>query len=669
MEGNVLSVFYFACLCSMSFGYPTYPVDNSVGYGRTFTGIGAISGGGATSKLLRNYPLQQRSEILDYLFKPNFGASLHIFKVEIGGDIQSTEGTEASHMHNSWDENYNRGYEWWMMKEAKMRNPDIQLYALPWGFPGFLKDAYDRPWGNIQSTADYVVKWVNGARVYHNLTMDYIGIWNESPYNITYIKTLRKTLDSAGFTKTKIIASDQNGWDIAGDMNKDAELKNAIYGLGSHYPGTNSTPEAASLNKPLWASEDWGCPDEITGPGCLARTLNQNYVNGHMTTTVIWNLISSYYYGLPWYNSGIMTASEPWSGHYVVPANVWVTAHTTQFTAIGWKYLSHGNGVGKLASGGSYVALMSPDEQDITIIIETLEHDFSICTRPPLAPFDVNDQSALFELKGVLGQKFKYLNTWYSRMAANGMPPTLFQQRNPTKVNNGSVYLYLGRDEVWTLTTLQTGFKGSYPNIPYSRPFPLPYIEDFEDYEVGAEPFNLAQQVGAFEVDEVNGIKFMKQVVLEEPVHWFWCKIDTYNTTLTVIGDYNWKDIRADVSVKLEGQNTTDSVFLSVRTTASGCKANTESGLFLFFFPKERLYVLSADLLRKTVLISGNVTTVTNNWDVISLEARGDHVWGAVNQNILFNITTPISITNGWVGLGSYPYGTAYFDDLHINKV
>ncbi len=22
-------------------------------------------------------------------------------------------------MHNSWDENYQRGYEWWMMTEAK----------------------------------------------------------------------------------------------------------------------------------------------------------------------------------------------------------------------------------------------------------------------------------------------------------------------------------------------------------------------------------------------------------------------------------------------------------------------------------------------------------------------------------------------------------------------
>mmetsp|Transcript_38385 Transcript_38385/g.114986 ORF Transcript_38385/g.114986 Transcript_38385/m.114986 type:complete len:148 (+) Transcript_38385:110-553(+) len=47
----------------------------------TFHGIGAISGGGATSRLLVDYPEPQRSEILDALFKPNFAASLHILKV------------------------------------------------------------------------------------------------------------------------------------------------------------------------------------------------------------------------------------------------------------------------------------------------------------------------------------------------------------------------------------------------------------------------------------------------------------------------------------------------------------------------------------------------------------------------------------------------------------
>lgn len=37
------------------------------------------------------------------------------------------DGTEPSHMHYALDENYFRGYEWWLMKEAKKRNPDIIL--------------------------------------------------------------------------------------------------------------------------------------------------------------------------------------------------------------------------------------------------------------------------------------------------------------------------------------------------------------------------------------------------------------------------------------------------------------------------------------------------------------------------------------------------------------
>uniref|UniRef100_A0A8C5T6X2 Galactocerebrosidase n=1 Tax=Malurus cyaneus samueli TaxID=2593467 RepID=A0A8C5T6X2_9PASS len=74
----------------------TYVLDDMDGLGREFDGIGAVSGGGATSRLLVNYQEPYRSQILDYLFKPNFGASLHILKVEIGGDAQSTG------MHFAW---------------------------------------------------------------------------------------------------------------------------------------------------------------------------------------------------------------------------------------------------------------------------------------------------------------------------------------------------------------------------------------------------------------------------------------------------------------------------------------------------------------------------------------------------------------------------------------
>jgi len=41
-----------------------------------------------TYRLLHDYPEPQRTEVLDWMFKPNFGASFHRIKVEIGGDGQ-----------------------------------------------------------------------------------------------------------------------------------------------------------------------------------------------------------------------------------------------------------------------------------------------------------------------------------------------------------------------------------------------------------------------------------------------------------------------------------------------------------------------------------------------------------------------------------------------------
>ena len=100
---------------------------NGAATGRTFDGVGAISGGGGNSRLLIDYPEPYRSEILDYLFKPGVGANLQILKVEIGGDTNSTDGSESSISHSAGDLNCNRGYEWWLMEQAKARNPNIKL--------------------------------------------------------------------------------------------------------------------------------------------------------------------------------------------------------------------------------------------------------------------------------------------------------------------------------------------------------------------------------------------------------------------------------------------------------------------------------------------------------------------------------------------------------------
>src|SRR5579872_6244961 len=126
--------------------------------GRVFEGIGAVSAG-ASSRLLIDYPEPQRSQILDYLFKPNYGASLQHLKVEIGGDVNSTDGSVPSHMRARSDHDYTRGYEWWLMREARKRNPKIVLDTLAWGAPGWVGG------GNFYSDdmADYVADFIAGA--------------------------------------------------------------------------------------------------------------------------------------------------------------------------------------------------------------------------------------------------------------------------------------------------------------------------------------------------------------------------------------------------------------------------------------------------------------------------------------------------------------------------
>ena len=124
----------------------TYNVSKANGLGRRFDGIGALSAG--ASSALIGYSATGYSQLMDYLFLSGFGASLHILKVEIGGDTQSTDGTEASHMHSTDDENYYRGYEWGLMVEAKRRNPNIILFGLSWGFPAWVGEGKGSPWTN-----------------------------------------------------------------------------------------------------------------------------------------------------------------------------------------------------------------------------------------------------------------------------------------------------------------------------------------------------------------------------------------------------------------------------------------------------------------------------------------------------------------------------------------
>ncbi|XP_004642835.1 galactocerebrosidase [Octodon degus] len=649
-------------LCALLATCGAYVLDDSDGLGREFDGVGAVSGGGATSRLLVNYPEPYRSEILDYLFKPNFGASLQILKVEIGGDGQTTDGTEPSHMHYALDENYFRGYEWWLMKEAKKRNPDIILIGLPWSFPGWLGKGFNWPYVNIQLTAYYVVSWILGAKHYHDLDIDYIGIWNERTFDTSYIKVLRKMLDSQGLQRVKIIASDSLWEPISSFMLRDPELWKVIDVIGAHYPGTRVSRHARMTKKKLWSSEDFSTFNNDVGAGCWGRILNQNYVNGNMTSTIAWNLVASYYEELPYGRCGLMTAQEPWSGHYAVESPVWVSAHTTQFTQPGWYYLQT---VGHLAKGGSYVAL-TDGLGNLTVIVETMSRRHSKCIRPFLPLYNVSAQHATFVLKGSFSE-IPELQLWYTKL---GEPSerVLFKQLDSLWLldSNGTFTLELHEDELWTLTTLSTGRKGNYPPPPKSQPFPHVYKDTFNvDYPFFSEAPNFADQTGVFEYymnpEDRGEHRFtLRQVVNQRPITW----AADASSPISIIGDHHWTNLTISCDVYIETPEK-GGVFIAGRVNKGGLLVRIAQGVFFWIFTNG-LYRVTGDLAGWIVYSSGYVEVKAKQWYTLTLTIKGNLASGKLNGKVLWHNIHVKFPRNGWAAIGTRSFEFAQFDNFHV---
>jgi Glycosyl hydrolase family 59 len=108
----------------------TFITVNGGGGAQVFDGVGAVLGGGGNARYLEEYPVTRRTQILDYLFKPGYGASLQLLKLEIGGDVNSSDGAEPSIEHTAGHVNCGAGYELAIAKQAVAINPYLLLYGL-----------------------------------------------------------------------------------------------------------------------------------------------------------------------------------------------------------------------------------------------------------------------------------------------------------------------------------------------------------------------------------------------------------------------------------------------------------------------------------------------------------------------------------------------------------
>lgn len=614
--------------------------------GRVWEGVGALSAG-ASSRLLCDYPAPQCSEILDYLFKPNFGASLHHLKVEIGGDVNSTDGSEPSHARTREEfehpeaEYFQRGYEWWLMEEARKRNPRILIEALQWGAPGWI--------GNGQfyseDNARFVAAFVKGARQYHGVDVDYVGVRNEVMYDTGYIKLLRKVLDESGLPRVKIVAADlwepETKWSIADAMTKDTELRKAVAAISAHVTSHTSfytTRNAKQLGVPIWDGEVHAYGGDWYAAAHHARQ-NRAYSIGQITKLVSWSLITSYQDFLPVPNSGPMRASTPWSGHYEVQPPVWILAHFTQFTQPGWRYLDSACKYFAAESqespkeGFSVTALKSPDTNDYTILVETMDAK--------------EGQFVTFRVSG--GLSTRDLAVWRSRFGQEA-----FLRLDDVTLRDGEFTIGLEPNAMYSLTTTRGQRKGRFATaMPPDRPFPFPYHDDFQAVPIGRAPRYLSDQHGTFEVaarPDGTG-KCLAQTVPQQGICWA-----AYDYPRTILGDIGWKDYRVSIdyflpatgSAKLWGR--AHGFAWGERITGYGIEMDHSGN-----------WTLRAG---EKTLASGNSSAEGGAWHHLVLSMKGERLTAWLDSNRLAAVSDG-SIRNGLVALGT-GWNQALFGNLSI---
>jgi len=624
---------------------------NGSAAGRMFNGVGAISGGGGNTRLLIDYPEPQRSQILDYLFKPGYGAAMQILKVEVGGDTNSTSGAEKSHMHTAADLNCNRGYEWWLMEQAKLRNPNIKLAALAWGAPGWVGNRYY--WST--DMINYYVAWLNCAKNSHGLSIDYLGGWNERGHNKTWYRNLKSTLVSHGYGNVKVVAADSLNWSAADDVVSDPAFAAAVDVLGSHYvcgyrSAQRTCPSSANAlasGKTLWASEN-GSDDYSAGAPALARGINRGYLDGRMTAYLNWPVIAALYPNQPFHTMGVAMASQPWSGAYSIGKNTWAMAHTTQFTAPGWRYLDSASGyLGGYRSNGSYVSLRSPNTGNYSVIIETLD-----------AP---GAQTFTAAVTG--GLSTGTVRVWSSRLASGNTADHFVRGADLTP-SGGRFSLTLQPGRVYTLTTTTGQGKGTATSPP-PGPLPLPYADNFDSYPVGREARYLADSQGAFEVTACGAGRTgrcVRQMSPRAPINW-----STLAEPHALVGDLGWSNYRLSSDALLE---QTGHVELIGRATWTFRNPNGVNAYHLRVSNTGTWSLFRNNAANtRTTLRSGTAAALgTNAWHNLALTFSGSTITAQIDGVTVATVTDS-TWSLGQVGIGTGQTETAQFDNLSVTPV
>lgn len=386
-----------------------------------------------------------------------------------------------------------------------------------------------------------------------------------------------------------------------------------------------------------------------------------------MTATLAWNAVASFYSGLSFDNTGLMSAQSPWSGSYSVLGTIWATAQTTQFTrptSEEWRYAKAGSGAGMLQSGGSYVSYLGP--QDWTLVIEK----FSNVDR------GVQAEDAQFCLGGTFAALTTgALNVWQSTFAVQpGEQSNWFIQQPGILPDPSSrcFTVHVAVDSMLTITTVSTGRKGSHPTPPPATPFPLPYSDTLDSCVPPSAGRYWSDISGATECvqsrDPGRGV-VMQMQTHAKPISW-----EHDYRPHAVLGDMNWANINVTIDTMVPASVPGALTVLGVRCTLEN-QTDYNALMNEISFPGLWWAVngTGAWAVYSSIQAVGNSSAGgaiavgvgpaglrPGNSMTLSLAVAGNTLTGSINgQQVMgaSGINVAAYPYTGWVGVGTGDYG------------
>lgn len=548
---------------------------------KRFRGAGMVSGNNS-SRLLLDYKCEypeSYEKLLEHIFGSN-GVGVEHFKLEMGSDINSTSGTEPCVKRTASEKaNVRRGAGYQLAADIKKRYPHVTLDMLFWSEPLWVTNSSDIMAARYRW---YKESLVEAYRAY-GLKFDYISVnRNEREIDAEWIKYIARRMKTDtdcpyDFSAVKIVAADEdNSWRIADLMVEDEELRNAVDVIGTHYT-SHSTDNAKLMcekyGKEIWFSEgsapmtyskgaarfDGSGLSGENGVLDIANRIVAMFPCGLMTLYEYQPVISAYYDGVRFCHKQLITACEPWSGHFTLDSGYYMSLHFSNFFRKGWRFIPSacycdgikgGDGHALINTKYSYMTACDPETGDHSTVIvnssaQPLEYSFATDNGRPL-------------------------NVWETRGPDSGSFDENYFRKTKTaipKKSNGKFGFTL-TVKPYSLVTVSTLDAEEPPRGSGTKStlMPLPYSDDFgydKGYIIsrGGAPKFTTDQGGAFEVKSVSGNNVLTQMITPRTKAMEWGGTPL---PMTSLGDDRWCDYTASARVMLRRSRKPSQNFVGI---------------------------------------------------------------------------------------------------------